>query len=165
MTVYFGKPTLADLIITHAGLQRLLLEYAKLELNETLKNEFLTQGMICRQNLETILAGLPFNLPCTFDYVLALYMAVSANPQTMMEMVTDVLQGNVLSRQMPHITLLEHTRRRSPNVPTPRPYPRNPPEARNTRRKTAQRKTSIMDPYDRQDALHASQPSVAYTCW
>lgn len=98
MTVYFGKPTLADLIITHAGLQRLLLECAKLEQTETLKNEFLTQGMICRQNLETILAGLPFNLPCTFDYVLALYMAVSTTPQTMMEMVTDVLQGNLLPR-------------------------------------------------------------------
>ncbi|KAH7183489.1 uncharacterized protein B0J16DRAFT_345860 [Fusarium flagelliforme] len=77
MTVYFGKPTLADLIITHAGLQRLLFECAKTEQNEALKNDFLTQGMLCRQNLETILAGLPFNLPCTFDYVLALYMAAT----------------------------------------------------------------------------------------
>ncbi|RGP78381.1 hypothetical protein FLONG3_3517 [Fusarium longipes] len=77
MTVYFGKPTLADLIITHAGLQRLLLECEKLEHEETLKNEFRIQGMLCRQNLETILGGLPFNLPCTIDYVLALYMAAT----------------------------------------------------------------------------------------
>ena len=165
MTVYFGKPTLADLIITHAGLQRLLLECAKLEQNETLKNEFMTQGMICRQNLETILAGLPFNLPCTFDYVLALYMAVSARLQTVVAMITDFLQGNVLSRQMPHITLMEHPRRRSPNVSTTRPYPRKPPEIRNTRRKTATRKISILDPHDRQNALHAPESSVAYTCW
>lgn len=79
MTVYFGKPTLADLIITNAGLQRLLLECCNMEQDEVLKNELRTQGMLCRQNLETILAGLPFNLPCTSDYVLALYMAVSAN--------------------------------------------------------------------------------------
>jgi hypothetical protein len=85
MTVYFGKPTLADLIITHMGLQRLLLECSKMEQDETLKNEFRAQGMLCRQNLETILAGLPFNLPCTADYVLALYMAVS-----------DKLQGPLL---------------------------------------------------------------------
>lgn len=91
MTVYFGKPTLADLIITHAGLQRLLFECAKMEPNEVLKNEFRTQGMLCRQNLETILAGLPFNLPCTFDYVLALYMAVSTALQNVVEMITDVL--------------------------------------------------------------------------
>ncbi|RGP62588.1 hypothetical protein FSPOR_9167 [Fusarium sporotrichioides] len=77
MTVYFGKPTLADLIITHAGLQRLLLECDKIEQDRALKNEFRTQGLLCRQNLETILAGLPFNLPCTADYVLALYMAAT----------------------------------------------------------------------------------------
>ncbi|KAM0413028.1 hypothetical protein ACHAPD_008096 [Fusarium lateritium] len=77
MTVYFGKPTLADLIITHAGLQRLLLECDKIEQDSALKTEFKTQGLLCRQNLETILASLPFNLPCTADYVLALYMAAT----------------------------------------------------------------------------------------
>ncbi|CAF3542512.1 hypothetical protein SNK03_013214 [Fusarium graminearum] len=77
MTVYFGKPTLADLIITHAGLQRLLLECEKMEHDQALKNELKTQGLLCRQNLEMILAGLPFNLPCTADYVLALYMAAT----------------------------------------------------------------------------------------
>ncbi|XEV07295.1 hypothetical protein FSHL1_012582 [Fusarium sambucinum] len=75
MTVYFGKPTLADLIITYAGLQRLLLECNTIEPDSALKDEFKTQGLLCRQNLETILASLPFNLPCTADYVLALYMA------------------------------------------------------------------------------------------
>ncbi|KAH7217208.1 hypothetical protein BKA60DRAFT_571299 [Fusarium oxysporum] len=60
MTVYFGKPTIADLIVTHVGL-----------------NEFASQATVCRQNLESILAGLPFNMPCTPDYILALFMASS----------------------------------------------------------------------------------------
>ncbi|KAF4457617.1 hypothetical protein F53441_490 [Fusarium austroafricanum] len=77
MTVYFGKPTLADLIITHVGLQSLLFECGDLEPEEGLKNEFKSQAMLCRQNLETILAGLPFNLPCSPDYLLALFMAAT----------------------------------------------------------------------------------------
>ena len=77
MTVYFGKPTLADLIITNGGLQGILIECGNMEKNETLKSEFKSQGMLCRQNLETILASLPFNLPPTSDYILALFMAVS----------------------------------------------------------------------------------------
>ncbi|KAJ4252441.1 hypothetical protein NW762_011042 [Fusarium torreyae] len=75
MTVYFGKPTLADLIITNGGLQGILLEYGNMETDEALKSEFRSQGMLCRQNLEIILASLPFNLPPTLDYILALFMA------------------------------------------------------------------------------------------
>lgn len=98
MTVYFGKPTLADLIITHAGLQRLLLECEKMEHDQALKNELKTQGLLCRQNLEMILAGLPFNLPCTADYVLALYMAVSQTCEFSCKRSTAYIhQGDVLS--------------------------------------------------------------------
>lgn len=76
MTVYSGKPALADLIVVHAGLQGVMLECSHMEANEALKAEFRAQGMLCRRNLETLLASLPFSLPCTLDYVLALYMAV-----------------------------------------------------------------------------------------
>ncbi|EWY82441.1 hypothetical protein FOYG_14534 [Fusarium oxysporum NRRL 32931] len=77
MTVYFGKPTLADLIVTHVGLVSLLHECGNVETEEVLKNEFAAQATVCRQNLESILAGLPFNMPCTPDYILALFMASS----------------------------------------------------------------------------------------
>ncbi|KAF4344571.1 hypothetical protein FBEOM_1469 [Fusarium beomiforme] len=74
MTVYFGKPTLADLVITHVGLESLLHECGNIETDETLKSQFESQARLCHQNMETILAGLPFNMPCTPDYVLALFM-------------------------------------------------------------------------------------------
>ncbi|KIL94147.1 hypothetical protein FAVG1_02709 [Fusarium avenaceum] len=74
MIVYFSKPTLADLIVTHIGLQSLLLECGNLEADGILKSEFMSQSMLCQRNLENILAGLPFNLPCTPDYALALLM-------------------------------------------------------------------------------------------
>ncbi|KAH7245479.1 hypothetical protein BKA59DRAFT_475858 [Fusarium tricinctum] len=74
MIVYFSKPTLADLIVTHIGLQSLLLECGKMEVDGMLKSEFMSQAMLCQRNLENILTGLPFNLPCTPDYALALLM-------------------------------------------------------------------------------------------
>ncbi|EWG53368.1 hypothetical protein FVEG_17102 [Fusarium verticillioides 7600] len=77
MTVYFGKPTLADLIVTHVGLVSLLHECDNVETEQVLKNEFASQATLCRQNLDSILAGLPFNMPCTPDYILALFMASS----------------------------------------------------------------------------------------
>ncbi|EXM22856.1 hypothetical protein V3481_016964 [Fusarium oxysporum f. sp. vasinfectum] len=77
MTVYFGKPTIADFIVTHVGLVSLLNECGNVETEEVLKNEFASQATVCRQNLESILAGLPFNMPCTPDYILALFMASS----------------------------------------------------------------------------------------
>lgn len=79
MIVYFSKPTLADLIVTHIGLQSLLLECGNLEADGMLKTEFMSRSMLCQRNLENILAGLPFNLPCTPDYALALLMVVSLN--------------------------------------------------------------------------------------
>ncbi|KAF9764063.1 hypothetical protein IL306_002906 [Fusarium sp. DS 682] len=77
MTVYFGKPTLADLIVTHVGLESLLHECGAIETDETLKSDFASGATLCQQNLENILAGLPFNMPCTPDYVLALFMAAT----------------------------------------------------------------------------------------
>lgn len=77
MTVYSGTPTVADLIIVHCGLRNFFVGHGNMEEDEVLKNELKAQGMLCRKNLETILANLPLNLPCTFDFVLALLMAVS----------------------------------------------------------------------------------------
>ncbi|KAF5552562.1 ATPase [Fusarium phyllophilum] len=77
MTVYFGKPTLADLIVAHVGLISLLHECDNVETEEVLKNEFASLATLCRQNLESILADLPFNMPCTPDYIFALFMASS----------------------------------------------------------------------------------------
>lgn len=44
---------------------------------EELKKNSRSPGKFCRENLKFILANLHFNLTSTFDYVLALLMAVS----------------------------------------------------------------------------------------
>lgn len=108
MTVYFGKPTLADLIVTHVGLVSLLHECGNVETEEVLKNEFAAQATVCRQNLESILAGLPFNMPCTPDYILALFMAVSVSAGSPFEEHTTNRSPVILSsRELPDFYVLE----------------------------------------------------------
>ncbi|KAH7143790.1 fungal-specific transcription factor domain-containing protein [Dactylonectria macrodidyma] len=74
-TVYSGQPSIADLIIVNCSLERLLIEYGNGEADEARKNEFTSQGLLCRRNMESILARLPFNLPMSLDFSLALLMA------------------------------------------------------------------------------------------
>lgn len=74
-TVYSGQPSIADLIIVNCSLERLLIEYGNDQTDEARKLEFRSQGLLCRHNMESILARLPFNLPMTLDFSLALLMA------------------------------------------------------------------------------------------
>ncbi|RYP71915.1 hypothetical protein DL771_004518 [Monosporascus sp. 5C6A] len=76
LTVYSGKPSNADLIIVNAGLSRLFTECSSVETEPSSKADYKSQASVCRQNLELILTRLPFILPFTIDYALALYMAV-----------------------------------------------------------------------------------------
>ncbi|KLO82443.1 uncharacterized protein LW93_9646 [Fusarium fujikuroi] len=112
MTVYFGKPTLADLIVTHVGLMSLLHECNNVETEQVLKNEFGSQAMVCRRNLESILASLPFNMPCTPDYILALFMASSYH----LEHCRISLSWNTLAAAVQMCQTLGFTRE---NLPTP----------------------------------------------
>ncbi|KAI9155633.1 Oxidoreductase swnN [Paramyrothecium foliicola] len=76
-TVYSGTPSLADLIIVHCGLYNLLVPYGNLQKDEALQKEINSQSLLCQQNLESILANLPLNVPSTYDFVLALLMATT----------------------------------------------------------------------------------------
>jgi hypothetical protein len=44
--------------------------------NEPAKDQYTAQAKLCQRSLETLLASLPFHLPSTYDYVLALALAV-----------------------------------------------------------------------------------------
>lgn len=77
LPVYSGQPSIAEIIITNVGLFRLFSECGNEEMSETVKIELRDQAQVCRRNLDVTLNRLPFNLPSTFDYVLALYQAVS----------------------------------------------------------------------------------------
>lgn len=79
MTVYSGKPSLADTLIVHCGLHRLFVQCGNAESDDSLKKEFYAQGALCRENLTAILSGMPFNIPASFDFALALYMTVRCN--------------------------------------------------------------------------------------
>ena len=70
-------PTTAEQIIFFSGLYILFLECAPVAENQAMRAECKIQGEVCRKNMETLLAGLPFHMPCTYDYVLALALAVS----------------------------------------------------------------------------------------
>lgn len=76
LTVYSGKPSNADLIIVNAGLHRLFHECSVVETDPLLKADYKAQSSLCHQNLESLLKRLPFILPCTLDYILALCMGV-----------------------------------------------------------------------------------------
>jgi hypothetical protein len=166
MIVYFSKPTLADLIVTHIGLQSLLLECGKMEVDGMLKSEFMSQAMLCQRNLENILTGLPFNLPCTPDYALALLMVVSPNlPHCKGTNSANIYAVKLLPPTMSHIHVMEHPRRRRPNVPNTRLRSRHPSSTRNTRGKTAACKVSLVSSHKRQDARPAAQPTSLDTRW
>jgi len=75
-TVYSGTPSLADHIIVHCGLHNLLVPYGKQQKDKTSQEDIKSQASLCQQNLESILANLPFSIPSTYDFALALLMAV-----------------------------------------------------------------------------------------
>lgn len=76
LTVYSGKPSTAQLIIVNAGLDRLFAECSVVESDPALKADYKAQASACRQNMESVLTRLPFILPFTIDYALALSLAV-----------------------------------------------------------------------------------------
>ncbi|CAH0051445.1 unnamed protein product [Clonostachys solani] len=75
MTVYSGTPTTAHLIIVQCGLHPLFMGLAEAEKYPIVKQNLKSQGTLCLANLDQVLASLSFNLPCTFDFILALVMA------------------------------------------------------------------------------------------
>ena len=70
-------PSIAERIILFLGLYNLFCECACVVEEPILKNEYRKQSSLCQDNLETLLANLPFHMPSTYDYVLALALAVS----------------------------------------------------------------------------------------
>lgn len=64
------------MIISNAGLSRLFDECSKEENEESVKNDLHLQAEACRRNLKLAVDRLPFNVPSTFEYVLALFLAV-----------------------------------------------------------------------------------------
>ncbi|KAJ4047501.1 hypothetical protein NW761_007442 [Fusarium oxysporum] len=76
-TVYSGTPSLADQIIVHCGLHNLLVPYGKQQKDKTSQEDIKSQASLCQQNLESILANLPFSIPSTYDFALALLMTTT----------------------------------------------------------------------------------------
>lgn len=66
----------ADRIIVYIGLFWLFAECAYVVTDQHTEGEYKKQAELCRDCAETLLAGLPFHMPPSFSYVLALSMAV-----------------------------------------------------------------------------------------
>lgn len=71
-----GPATEAELIIVNAGLYWMFLECASIAEDEDEMLDFESQAMLCRSNLETLLAHLGFHTPLTLDNIYAFHMAV-----------------------------------------------------------------------------------------
>lgn len=62
-----------------------------------MKEKYKEESSFCRGNLEMLLAGLPFHMPSTFDYVFALVLAVSGEPFPREAAVTDKSFGREIT--------------------------------------------------------------------
>lgn len=71
-----GDATHADLIIVNYRLLLLFAECSMVTADEATKVDYTAQLLICRDNLETLLSGLPFHLPLNMDSAYALSLAV-----------------------------------------------------------------------------------------
>ena len=65
------------MIIVNGGLYWLYCECASLFVDQKVKENYMDQAMLCRDNLETVLSNLPFHMPVTTDVVFAMNVAVS----------------------------------------------------------------------------------------
>jgi hypothetical protein len=72
-----GPAANADMIIVNGGLYWLYCECANLFEDPQMTENYMSQAMQCRDNLETVLSNLPYHMPATLDAVLALNIAVS----------------------------------------------------------------------------------------
>lgn len=78
-TVYTSKPTIAELVIVYSTLSRLFEECVREETTASGREMLKSQARQCEENLAMIISRLPFNLPTTFDYILALYYIVRSH--------------------------------------------------------------------------------------
>lgn len=71
-----GPATNAELIIAFMGLYSLFAECAAVAASEASREDLYEQAQTCQNGLEAVLSNLSFHIPTTFDYALAMYLAV-----------------------------------------------------------------------------------------
>jgi hypothetical protein len=74
-----GPATNAELIIAFMGLYSLFAECAAVAASKASREDLYEQAQLCQNGLEAMLSNLGFHIPTTFDYVLAMYLAVSTH--------------------------------------------------------------------------------------
>jgi hypothetical protein len=74
-----GPATNAERIIAFMGLYSLFAECAAVAASEASREDLYEQAQMCQNGLEAVLSNLGFHIPTTFDYALAMYLAVSAH--------------------------------------------------------------------------------------
>lgn len=96
------------------------------ELGSHLRREDLVkEGLLCRENLETSLSTLPFNLPSDHDHVEALIMAVRGGAPACVELPTEISIGLLRYRQLQAILGLVILLSLSAKMPQPGSSPRS----------------------------------------
>lgn len=71
------QPSNAEWIITYIGLHWLFLQSSQFATDPAIQERYAAHAVECRKGADAVLAQLPFHVPSTMDYVLALTMAVS----------------------------------------------------------------------------------------
>ncbi|CVL08695.1 uncharacterized protein FMAN_06864 [Fusarium mangiferae] len=81
-----GDVTHADLITVNAGLYWLFRQCRQMITDSCQKADFEAQALICRDNLETVLANLPFHQPC--DTTTSIYCLETCKPSAAWDFIT-----------------------------------------------------------------------------
>ncbi|KAK2931366.1 Zn2-C6 fungal-type DNA-binding domain superfamily [Fusarium oxysporum f. sp. vasinfectum] len=106
---YSEKASLTDLVILHCGLYDIFIHYGHVETDLALKEELFAALSLCRTNLDTMLANLPFNLPCNIHTTRALLMTdqfLETMGQKLGNSVVDVQRSADLVSHLSCLTLI-----------------------------------------------------------
>lgn len=80
-----GPATEADLIIVHCGLYWLFCECSKVALSLEVKQDHDAQSLLCKANIETVLANLRFHHSTSVDFAYAMGIAVRSSPSLILK--------------------------------------------------------------------------------
>lgn len=152
-----GPVTEADLIIFYLGLYWLFCECVNAVGDENLKKDYMTQSIICRDSLETVLSRLPFHMPATLEHVLALCMAVSYQHLPTSPLYSSALVI-VLHSKVQAFRSMELYMRSLQSQPVPRSSQQRDAGPRNNRVKKSKDSTLLVHLHDREDAGPPHRP-------
>lgn len=157
-----GEATHADLIIVNAGLYWMFQQCKHAVTDSGQKADFETQTVICRDNLETILANLPFHQPSKLETVSSMIIAVS-HTDSLSKYDANTIPEHVLSRNMQAIRGLGFCRNCVSYEPDARHAQQGANGSRSSGNQSGQDQTILVALRARKRTFSATWPVINYS--